>query len=781
MPSDNQALLLQVSATVNKLEKQMAKAEGIVDKSSRNMERRAQSAATNLDRFFGKADPAKALDKIFDSTRFKVLDSGVARVGIFGSALEALGPAGLAAAAGIGAVAAAFAGAREAARFADDISDTAKRLHVTTDALQEYRYAIRAAGGEEAGADEALESFSTNLGKAQQGLVKGQRAFLALGFTKEQIKGFTDADTALKAVTERIQGLPSQQKDAIIAQLGLNGLKPLIEDGVTAMQRLRDEAHKVGIVMDADLVRRGGDLNDQFETVAKVIDVQLKSALVDLGPVLVGILQQMANLAKLAGDVSDAFRDIEHKRASSLANLRDDFIARSKTPATLLFGGPQKDLERAARAQAALDKSNAANAATPIKPTRQLIDTSKTPKGASGPRDDTQQRIEAINAALAGAARDLLQAQGGLTENIETRAEIERKIADEEAAQVVARLEKQKADLAADKGFTGDKAAQQARLDLAIAAEQSAAVAKQEAITRKAALAREDRQIEVYQATVEAQIAALEVEANIATTAAAREKIEKRILDLRQQLEKDLKETQIDRDLRSGAITPSQAVARKTALGIEQGAAQQQFAADHLTPMQEYIRSISDADTAMQNFAVHGVQQVTDALADAITGATSFKAAFSRVISSLLAEITRINLNGIVSGNAPNGGAFLSSIGSLFKGGSGSGLSSFLQGAAASNPFLFANGTDSAPGGMSIVGERGPELLNLPRGAQVIPNDILRGLSRGGNTTHSRSETMNIHVYPAPGMTMADARRTGNQIGAAASRRMAQSRKAGFS
>lgn len=34
----------------------------------------------------------------------------------------------------------------------------------------------------------------------------------------------------------------------------------------------------------------------------------------------------------------------------------------------------------------------------------------------------------------------------------------------------------------------------------------------------------------------------------------------------------------------------------------------------------------------------------------------------------------------------------------------------------------FANGTNYAPGGLAIVGERGRELVNLPRGSQVIPN-----------------------------------------------------------
>lgn len=33
----------------------------------------------------------------------------------------------------------------------------------------------------------------------------------------------------------------------------------------------------------------------------------------------------------------------------------------------------------------------------------------------------------------------------------------------------------------------------------------------------------------------------------------------------------------------------------------------------------------------------------------------------------------------------------------------------------------FATGTRYAPGGMALVGERGPELINLPRGSQVIP------------------------------------------------------------
>lgn len=41
----------------------------------------------------------------------------------------------------------------------------------------------------------------------------------------------------------------------------------------------------------------------------------------------------------------------------------------------------------------------------------------------------------------------------------------------------------------------------------------------------------------------------------------------------------------------------------------------------------------------------------------------------------------------------------------------------------------FASGTDFAPGGLALVGEKGPELVNLPRGSQVIPNNRLRTMN----------------------------------------------------
>lgn len=85
--------------------------------------------------------------------------------------------------------------------------------------------------------------------------------------------------------------------------------------------------------------------------------------------------------------------------------------------------------------------------------------------------------------------------------------------------------------------------------------------------------------------------------------------------------------------------------------------------------------------------------------------------------------------------------AFQSLIGFLFPGGapilnSGGGFRGLIG---------YANGTSFHKGGLAMVGERGPELVNMPRGAQVIPNRALRE-GAGGEAVD-----ININVSGARG------------------------------
>lgn len=79
-------------------------------------------------------------------------------------------------------------------------------------------------------------------------------------------------------------------------------------------------------------------------------------------------------------------------------------------------------------------------------------------------------------------------------------------------------------------------------------------------------------------------------------------------------------------------------------------------------------------------------------------------------------------------------GIALVAVGSAVKGFSsklGNGGGSGNSGGSGGKLPQFANGTNYAPGGAALVGERGPELVNLPTGSQVIPNHKLAGIGSG--------------------------------------------------
>ena len=348
--SDEHALLLSIDANIKSLETTLKKAEARVRSAAADMEK----SGGRMENALGNPNIGRGLDNIFSAARQRALDSGASRLGVFGGALESLGVAGLAAGAGIGAFSAALAGALAAAQFADELADTAAKLHITTDALQEYRYALRLAGGEEKGADQALAAFSITLGKAQEGLAKSQRAFLLLGFTQEQIAAFRTSEEALNAVTLKLAEIESNpRRDALISLLGLDSMKPLITAGVDEMERLREEARAVGVVMDEDLVQRGAQINDQFETLSQVIGIQVKSALVDLGPVLVNLMEFASGLSRMFGRVAEMMKGDYGRRVGEslqstlrmanpiLAGLLDQIGGRrASTPASAPASSP---------------------------------------------------------------------------------------------------------------------------------------------------------------------------------------------------------------------------------------------------------------------------------------------------------------------------------------------------------------------------------------------------------------------------------------------------------
>lgn len=122
---------------------------------------------------------------------------------------------------------------------------------------------------------------------------------------------------------------------------------------------------------------------------------------------------------------------------------------------------------------------------------------------------------------------------------------------------------------------------------------------------------------------------------------------------------------------------------------------------------------------------------LTSGLTDIVSGAKTAKDGFRDMATSILRDLEQLAIKLLIVGPLMR---------SLQTGFNGLGLAAPTAASSIGNPLaiggLFASGTNSAPGGLAIVGERGPELINLPRGSQVVPNNKAGG-ALGGNTVNN--------------------------------------------
>lgn len=114
-----------------------------------------------------------------------------------------------------------------------------------------------------------------------------------------------------------------------------------------------------------------------------------------------------------------------------------------------------------------------------------------------------------------------------------------------------------------------------------------------------------------------------------------------------------------------------------------------------------FNRAVEQADEKLRDAAEASnffKETAGNAFIDLAMGASTFEQAMVQVASS----IAEAAFQAALFGQGPMAGLF---------GGSGGGLFSLIPG--------FAKGTDSAPGGLAMVGEDGPEIVNLPKGSRV--------------------------------------------------------------
>ena len=760
MPSDEQALLLQVSADLSKLQKQFDKSVQIVEQGSTKMRTVAKKSLDQMERDVASSRLASAFGSITNRYRGK-LEEAASATPVLTTALGGIAPAAFGAALAIGAVNIALEKARGAAEWAESLEKAAKKLGLTTEQLQVFDFQAKSSGLAIADVRGQIEAFNEKLGRFQNGVgdAKIKKVFEGLGITQEQARTFNSFGDALAAVSKAYQGLgTAAQKAAVAEQLGLPR-RLLKGDYDETLKTLR----AYGIEVDEVLIKKGAKAAAEAKKLSTILSGQLNAAFLNLAPALNGSL-------KLLVDFSNGLRLIAHDAATVARQLGliqggspKELVARidanndrgfklSSEINTLQVGGsvggrggavvtPVQRAAAIAGREAEISRLMAANrdlfgqlnqfapeakeagdktggfTAPPEKEKREKADRSQEIAKASA-----DALADAQHLVLEGTKEQLAVVEG-ITTNAQNRLVIQTQTIEAERAAADAVLTKKRADLdsLAAQGKISRAAQQQADGALAVAQAQNNVLAamKTGVATREADIAEQDKAVALSRTINGFYDQILQIAISMAGTAAERRKLELELLaSQKRQADKD-RQREHDANLRAAGSNQTEIDKENSDFRAQQAAANDAYAAQRKQttdstrgPLEAWVagatHSAAEVREAVESQAVRALDEFNSGLAEAIVNGKDMGEVFHGIFAELEADAIRY-----LARQAELG--ILKSIPGL------GGFAAFLG--------HNASGTDDWRGGPTVVDEGGPELVNLPRGAQVFNNSSLRALA----------------------------------------------------
>ena len=234
------------------------------------------------------------------------------------SAFFGLASGAIAAVASVLSVASAVNATRDALDRMGEIADRAKSTGLDVELFQEVAHHAELAGVSYDQLSGSLETFIRNAGLAEVGKGKMVAALQALNpELLRNIQLATTQEERLKLAADAIDQAGSASEKAAVATalFGANGARmvEVFNGGAAALEATAQKARDLGIIVDRELIARAEELGDEFETASKVIDINLKSALVNLAPTMVWLVERAGDLAKAFNIVIDQFKAVEDR------------------------------------------------------------------------------------------------------------------------------------------------------------------------------------------------------------------------------------------------------------------------------------------------------------------------------------------------------------------------------------------------------------------------------------------------------------------------------------
>lgn len=197
---------------------------------------------------------------------------------------------------------------------ADSIAKTADKLGVTTDMLQEMRYAAELTGVAQNNLDVGLQRFTRRASDAANGNKQLADTFDALGVSLRDGNGnMRSTDAILYDVADGLNGIDNQaDKVAMTFKLfdseGV-ALVNTLGNGSQALEGMRQEARNLGIVMEEDLLRQAERTNDQFSRMSHILKTRVASSIIEITPKIEQLAQRFIDSVPHIVEGTEAFLD----------------------------------------------------------------------------------------------------------------------------------------------------------------------------------------------------------------------------------------------------------------------------------------------------------------------------------------------------------------------------------------------------------------------------------------------------------------------------------------
>lgn len=668
-------------------------------------------------------------------------------------------------AAGVGA-AGVIALAQRGLELASSLGEVAQQLGVTTDELQEYRYAASQAGVDQDTMDKSLAKLTRTIGQAATGGKAQQKIFEALGISVRDANGHVrTAGDILPEISDALAQIEDPARRAAV-QTQLFGragqqLDPLLSGGSQALNELRDAAHELGIVLSADQIARADETADKLSAVKQVLEARIAGVVADNADSILLLADAFAKLVEWAGRAAQAYRRFKLEQGARLEENRAEgwfTPAREREAARARAAQYRAEI---ARMDGTQDKTGAFRdyRAAPLfpnqkgggAPTTTEPDISnisggggnRTPRSNSGRDRQNAIRDQYRNEdALRDLQIDELRAREDLTYDIKERAALAQQQLELEQAGERAQIQQQ-VDLKDISEAEGKK--QLASLAIVQALQK-------EALTRDEEYALLQEQFRLEDSLHGMTADRLQIEAALARTARDRREVAMRILD-HEIAEERRKAQQVLDNPRASADDRSAAERAMIVSEQTEGGRREAVRRNTMSPLESYLdslpRTADEANEALENVAAGGIQSIVDGLTDAATGAENLGDVFSNIARQIIADLIRIQIQKAIVGALGNvlgfsGGPMIGGqTGAQFSAGLGSTLSQ-----AASSVRI----PGLASGGMFPVGGRPGVDTNLlsingqPR-ARVSASEHIAVLPNNGGGGRSSST---VTIVPTP-------------------------------